>query len=234
MPVCHAAMCNDRDVVGDPSAIFEAVDELLGVIAVPSPVEVVMSAAIDECSRRRPDGPWREVRQLQFVDDVSRSMTWWTALLDSEPPPTEVNGLWFGIFNPTDDASDFYVSGSSAWPERDWPCETSWWPAGRYAKSPVMAGLRRLTMATGDEQIAFFGEYFLTLAFAGATITAIVDATPPSAVLGLADHRAIAFGHDSGDFFDVGRIDSSGATWAADGTGSNTGPPPGWSAGPSS
>lgn len=205
--------------MSDGDEILEAVDDLLTRIVEQQSVEAVMESAIAECERRRPGPVWDELRVLPYTDDLQRTAEWWHRLLATEPPPVEVNGYWFGIYYPCSDetmsdvGAAFYVAGSRSWPDEAWECETYWWPEGRYPESPIMLDLYRRTERTGDDAVAYFGDYFLTLAYTGATVVNLLSSTPAGKLLGSAPERAVAFGHDSGDSHEIGRISPSGLVW---------------------
>jgi len=206
--------------MGDGYDIWDAVDDLLAVIVDQRPVEEVMAWSIGVCERRRENAIWDELRQLRYAADVRRSQKWWKRLLKQEAPGDDINGFWFGIYNPCSDSSmsdvrsAFYASGSSSWPEQDWPCETTWWPEGHYPDSPIMTDLYRKTASTDDDSIAYYGDYFLTLAYTGATVVDVINHTPLDALVGNTQGRCIAFGHDSGDFLGIGTITRDGVKWS--------------------
>lgn len=201
-------------MTSDGYEIFEDIDGLLDSIVSGAPVKDVLAAAIDVCEARRPLEIWHELRELSLAADLRCMRDWWHDLLACEPPEDEINGLWFGLFNPVVDgrtSAGMYVSGSRSWPSADWACDTEWWPDGRYAPSMVLAELHSRTAETGDSAVAYYG-FFLTLAYAGATVVSLVGDTNPVDLAG-ANGRGIAFGHDSGDCFEIGRVELSTIRW---------------------
>ncbi len=62
-----------------------------------------MNLWIDYCEELQPGKVWSRLRKLDFETDFDRLTLWLTKLLLSEPPGREINGLWFGLFNPVDD-----------------------------------------------------------------------------------------------------------------------------------
>ncbi len=193
--------------------IFDDVPELLRLIGSQTSLESVMDFALQRCRRRQQANIWDAIEGLPFSDDLAGSVEWLTHALEAEPPVAEINGFWFGIFLPVDRGLDFYVSGSRSWPSEGWPGDTSWWPERRYRQSPIMSEIHRLTIEQQSSTVAFFGEVFLSLAFAGATVAALLPEVLIGARAVESGRCGVAFGHDSGDFFALAEVDSHRVEW---------------------
>src|SRR5262249_3790337 len=108
-------------------------------------------------------------------------------------PSGKVNGLWFGLYNPELDDGEpscqMYVGGSSAFdPASDsdeWVCQLSWTPRGRYSSSQVLTELYR---PVEDGYLAL-------------VVSNWCHGPMRMSLLGKAAIRAVAMGHDSGDFY---------------------------------
>lgn len=193
--------------------IFDDVPELLRLIGVQTSLEAVMDFALRRCRTRHPADIWDVIEGLPFSDDLAGSVEWLTHALEAEAPTAGINGFWFGIFSPVDRGLDFYVSGSRSWPSEGWPGDTSWWPESRYRQSTIMSELHRLTTEQQAPTVTFFGQVFLSLAFTGATVAALLPEVLVGARVVESGRCGVAFGHDSGDFFALAEVDSDRVEW---------------------
>jgi len=123
------------------------------VAANPLPLAAGMGRWFDYCEKvaSAHQQLWKRLRQLDFEQVTDGLTQWLSRLFKKEPPPDNINGLWFGLFNPASlfgkPSCQMYVSGSSGLdPESDsneWVCQLSWTPRGRYSKSKVLKDLYR-------------------------------------------------------------------------------------------
>lgn len=71
---------------------------------------------------------------------------WWRELVTAEPPPDNVVGLWFGLFEDARGGFTLYVHGfyeaDAADAEGDWATENpTWEPEGRYVRLASLSAL---------------------------------------------------------------------------------------------
>lgn len=83
---------------------------------------------------------------VDLETDVATAAIWWASLRDQVP--TEVRGLWFGIFDAVDNGEEvttLYVAGTPSFDADDataeWATEYVWQPGGRYLVLPGLAAL---------------------------------------------------------------------------------------------
>src|SRR5262245_43504359 len=63
-----------------------------------APVRKGMARLLDFCNRVKPSPFWESLLRLDYENDVQRLTRWLHEdLLDLDPPPAQVNGLWFGL-----------------------------------------------------------------------------------------------------------------------------------------
>jgi hypothetical protein len=170
-----------------------------------------MALACAHCAAQAPDRVWDRIAALDFDEEVATLEQWFKELLDAEPPPPPVNGLWFGIFTRAEDhhvVSAFYVSGSAAFPAEEWIDATDWWPAGRYAPSSCHRALCDLAGQAGEPALSWT-DGLLTFTHVAAVASALVRAVP-GALLDRRPHLGVAAGFDDGDALLLGRLTGDG------------------------
>ena len=65
-----------------------------------APVRKGMARLLDFCNQVKPAPVWESLLRLDYENDVRRLTEWLRDdLLDLDPPPAQVNGLWFGLSN---------------------------------------------------------------------------------------------------------------------------------------
>jgi hypothetical protein len=175
-----------------------------------------MEALITYCEENCPSPVWREIRTLDLDADVAHLGRWLRQVLLTEPPSSEIEAYWFGLFNPLEDgveSCDLYVAGSDHFNPDDlspeWAVNPSYFPGGRYAESRVLVDLHQ-GLALADENAFDFGDYTLCLGYACLAVAEICAAVGPTILLGPRTSRAVAVGFDSGDLVLLGVLDSSG------------------------
>jgi hypothetical protein len=165
---------------------------------------------LDYCEEVAPEckSLWKRLRKLDFDSDAKRLTMWLKRLLGEESPPTNINGLWFGLYNPVLDDGEpscqMYVGGSSSFDpgseSNEWVCQLSWSPDGRYSASQVLTELYRPVEAVTKNQVSYLGEAFLCHGYLALVVSQWCSGPMRAALLGKASIRAIVIGHDSGDF----------------------------------
>jgi len=172
-------------------------------------------AVIDHCRRRHPHPQWDELAALDVDADCEALDGWFVDLLDNEPPPAEVTGIYFGLFNPTYEdgpAADVYAAGNRYDPDdADWACGPAWWPERRYAESDLLQDLYRIAYRPGG--LGNDAEYPLCLAYAGLLLRDLSGRHADRLSAGV--ERVLCTGFDSGDILCVGAVGRSGLVLSA-------------------
>lgn len=171
-----------------------------------------MEELIAWCARHRPHRSWPALRRINWAADVKRLERWLTGVLRDQPPPATIDGLYFGLFNPTSDegapSADLYVAGNPYDAEDpDWICDPAWWPAARYAGSKALARLYRVAYADGASGLGNDAEYPLGLGYAVLAVGHLCRTLGETLLSGGAQRRAVATGFDSGDVLQLGALD---------------------------
>jgi hypothetical protein len=182
---------------------FERIEQL---VRVPTPVRTGMVDLLDLCARTKPSPIWARFRDLDLESDQKELTSWLRKLLESEPPPTTINGLWFGLFNPyLDDGqptSCLYLAGSERFDPSmtipDWACGPAYFPEGRYSSSPVLTKIYRDSNAAPG-QVGGQAEYALCLGYSCLVIAEWCRGPLRQELLGSVSFRGVAAGFDSGD-----------------------------------
>ena len=170
------------------------------VAAKPMPLTVGMSRWFEYCENVAPEHQdlWNRLRQLDFEQDADGLTQWLSRLFKKEPPPDNINGLWFGLFNPAGlfgrPSCRMYVSGSSGFDPRsdsnEWVCQLSWMPRGRYSKSRVLKDIYRSVEPMSDDEISYLGEPFLCHGYLALVVSNWCHGPMRSTLLGNAAVRA--------------------------------------------
>ena len=196
----------------DTEQLFAKSAQLIARVAADSvPVASGMSQWFDHCDKVAPEckSLWKRLRKLDF-DKVAESLTkWLNKLLKKVQPPASVNGLWFGLHNPVLDDGEptcqMYAGGSSTLDplsnSNEWVCNLTWRPEGQYSTSTVMTESYRPVEAITKNQVNYLGEAFLCHGYLALMVSRWCSRPMRATLLGDAPIRAVAIGHDSGDFY---------------------------------
>lgn len=180
-----------------------------------------MESLLDYCQEAAPahKSVWDSLRAIDFEADADRLSAWVNDVFASEPPAAEINGLWFGLYNPCRDpeleglpeeTSQLYVAGSSSYDANDfwngWLYQLEYRPTSGYANSRVIPAIYDGVAATGDDNCFPLGEPILCHGYIALVLSTWIDGPMKLALLGNAPLRGIAFGHDGGDPYHAGDI----------------------------
>jgi hypothetical protein len=186
------------------------------VAAKPLPVTAGMERWFDYCEKVAPDqcSLWKRLRRLDFEQDADILTRWLSRLFKKEPPPANINGLWFGLFNPVGlfgkPSCQMYLGGSTGFDPKsesnEWVCQLSWTPRGRYSKSKVLKDIYQSLEPMSDEEISYLGEPFLCHGYLALVVSSWCHGAMRSTLLGNAGVRAVVMGHDSGDFYRMAEL----------------------------
>jgi hypothetical protein len=196
----------------DYSKTFKELERLIQQVAeAPAPIPEGLEHWFKYCEEVAPQGAalWKQLRRLDYGADAEQMAMWLTNLLKTEPPPSQINGLWFGLFNPVvkdgEASCQMYLSGSESYetdPE-DWACDTSYFPKGRYPYSVIMDQIYRITNSSHEGDVSYLGDAFLCLGYAALLVSNWCHGPSAAQLLGDAPLRAVATGHDSGDIYQI-------------------------------
>jgi hypothetical protein len=178
------------------------------------PVGQSMRRLVGVCADAYPHRDWNRLRELPF-GDTAPLREWIVRVLEADPPPFPLRGLWFGIFNPSCGgvtSADFYVSGTDRFDadthSMEWAVRPAWWPDGRCAGSDVMAMIYRV--AYEKDGLGNYAEYPLCLAYTALAVRELLAGAGVRDCVNCAERPGIAVGFDSGDFILLGRLGQSG------------------------
>ena len=187
--------------------IWEKISELLRAEL---PATEAFARLIAYCRASAPEAGWERFSSLPVEEDLARLERWLLALLSEEPPSSEINGLWFGLFDmvrPDDKATtELYLAGSERftlveeW--HDWASSPSYWPHGRYANSLITDAISRLS-AKEPRLPVELSDYALNLGYV-SFFAAQVARNHRVALLRGAESRGVATGYDDGDQILIG------------------------------
>lgn len=196
----------------DTDVVFAEIESL---VHAPLSVSAKLSRVIDACEAGFPHDGWQALRAVQYDDDVSRLRSWIPQLLQDEPPPFSIRGVWIGIANYVSDGretADMHFVGSESYDPQDtdqhWAVYAGYRPERGEAQSAVLDTIydiayRRYPELNND------AEWSLCLAYAAFSIAEILrNATPKS--FGSDDEVGVVVGFDEGDSVTVGRVTAEG------------------------
>jgi hypothetical protein len=126
------------------------------------------------------------------------------ALVKAEPPPADLNAVYFGLFDTTDDGGregiGYYVAGVEKFDPDDGDslCSPAWWPEGRYLASAALNSIKEAELssaAAGKEEVRCL------LSYTGQLGAALLVSRFAARGLFLNLTRVVGF--DSGDFAEM-------------------------------
>jgi len=177
----------------------------------PMPFTMGIGQWLDYCQKVAPtqESLWKRFRTLDFDKDAKKLTKWLERLITSEPIPANINGIWFGLYNPIlptgETSCQMYVGGSCEFDPNsssdEWVCNLSWLPEGRYSHSQILADLYHSVGSVTADDLFLLGESFLCHGFLAMLVAHWCRGPMRAVLLGDAPIRAIVIGHDSGDFY---------------------------------
>ncbi len=99
--------------------IFAKIQEL---VASEKPVGECMGEIIAICSRDVPHTDWSRLAALGYDKDVASLTAWIGGVFKNHPAPFPIQGLWFGLCNPTEEDkvwADMYVGSVAQYSAED-------------------------------------------------------------------------------------------------------------------
>lgn len=196
----------------DLARVFGAIERL---VADGVAVADGMRSLIDECETMKPHADWTRFRALPY-GDLTAMTAWLQGVFEKEPPAAEVNGLWFGLFNPIvggETVTDLYVSGSTHFSDdavesNEWTVSPEWFPDGRDADSSLLAEIHRIAKRPGG--LKNNAEFPMCLGYAALAVQSVIGGLPAKTILGDRASMGVVVGFDSGDWLVIGRLGRDG------------------------
>jgi hypothetical protein len=141
------------------------------------------------------------VDMIRDVEGVRRQIQ---EVVSSEPPPKDLNAVYFGLFdtvgNDGRSGIGYYVAGVKGFDPSDGDslCNPAWWPDGRYLASDALDAIKEAELIAGargrDDLRSLLG-------YAGQLGAALLVSRFASSGLFPGHHHVVGF--DSGDFAEI-------------------------------
>ncbi|MEM6676044.1 MAG: hypothetical protein AAF726_24555 [Planctomycetota bacterium] len=145
------------------------------------------------------------IREVDLLSDVLSVRDQLSVLLESEPPPSAIEALYFGLFDAVSENDveeiGYYVAGIERFDPADGEslCDPAWWPDGRYLVSSALQAVKSAELNAAAADQLSESEF---LAYAGQLGAGLI--VTRFSIRGLDDGRAVVVGFDSGDFATIG------------------------------
>jgi hypothetical protein len=179
-----------------------------------------MNEIIDFCKTNYAHNDWAKFSELDY-NDTSEMEQWFNLVIETEPVPEEIDGLWIGLFNPVlkngNTTADLYIAGNSGFDiddeEGEWAVDPIYFPESRYSNSGLLGEIYTMAYNSG-KGLGNIAEYILCLAYACfLTKTLMIQygnkifqqkSHPVSKEIG------VSVGFDSGDSLSIGKVTKDG------------------------
>ena len=95
----------------------------------------------------------RKLADLDIERDVDNVRRQIQELVSSEPPPSDLDAVYFGLFDALDDdaaeVAGYYLAGVKGFDPTDGDslCDPAWWPEGRYLVSEVLNAVKEAELS---------------------------------------------------------------------------------------
>ncbi len=162
---------------------------------------------------------WEQFLNIDYEKDKGRMELWLKSVLKNEPIKKEVNGLWFGLFNPVIvhpsgkevPSCDLYISGNANFEKEssEWAVSPTYFPVKRYAESKILDTIYQKAYHRKDG-LRVKAEYALCLAYSSFLIKELIFYVPRLHLLKHKEEIGLMVGFDSGDFIFIGMISNAG------------------------
>ena len=187
------------------------------LVASDSSVHAWMGEIIAICLRDVPHADWSRLLALDYDGDVGSLTSWIGGVFSRMPAPFPIQGLWFGLCNPTEDGkvwADMYVGALAQYTAEDE--ELSWlWKGKRHYPEDAYAhsvSLRRIyeVAYSGNGGLGNDAEWPLCLAFGAFAVRSLLRGQSTRLVGSSAPRIGVAVGFDGGDMLKVGELTERG------------------------
>lgn len=196
------------------SAIFAKIQELA---ASDKSTSACMGEVITMCSRDVPHADWSQLLALDYDADVASLSSWIGGVFQRRPAPFPIQGLWFGICNPTASGkvwADMYVGSVSKYAPDDDELGWLWegechYPDDAYAHAASLRSIYEIGYSD-DGGLANDAEWPLCLAFGAFAARSLLRDQSTRLVGSTAPRIGVAIGFDSGDMLKIGELTEKG------------------------
>jgi hypothetical protein len=196
------------------SAIFAKIQEFVASGRSPS---ACMSQIISICSHDVPHADWSRLSALDYDGDIASLSSWIGGVFEREPAPFPIQGLWFGLNNPSENRkvwADMYVGSVAEYAPED--AELGWiwkskrhYPEDSYAHSASLRSIYEIAYG-GDGGLRNDAEWPLCLAFVAFAVRSLLRDRTTKLVASTAPRIGVAVGFDSGDMLKIGELTERG------------------------
>jgi len=180
-------------------------------------VSVCMGEIVTVCSRDIPHADWSRLSALDYDGDVASLASWVAGVFQRQPAPFPIQGLWFGLCNPSKDGevwADMYVGSVAQYAADDEELSWLWkgerhYPQDAYAHSASLRSIYQIGY-DGAGGLGDNAEWPLCLAFGAFAVRSLLRGKSTRLVASTAPRIGVAVGFDSGDMLKVGELTDKG------------------------
>ena len=196
------------------SEVFARIQEL---VVSDRAVSACMSEIVAICSRDVPHADWSRLTALDYDGDVASMTPWVAEVFERQPAPFPIQGLWFGLCNPSEDGkvwADMYVGSVAQYAADDEELSWLWkskrhYPEDPYAHSALLRSIYQIGYNNGGG-LGNNAEWPLCLAFGAFAVRSLLRGKTARLVASTAPRIGVAVGFDSGDMLKVGELTDEG------------------------
>lgn len=192
----------------NPTSVSERLLHLLGAGAT---ISELMAEIIGVCRDSFAHADWTRLAALDWSAGGEQVRRWVPDLLDEEPPPSDLSGLWFGLVNPITAGtvrSDIHLVGTRDYDPDDadyeWTLTGIYYPAA-YANPSCLEQLYAIAYEN-EHGLGNDAEWALALAFCCAATAYALEPLNAVSVSASGRRIGIAAGFDDGDFLALGEL----------------------------
>ncbi len=176
-----------------------------------------MGEIVSICSRDVPHADWSLLSALDYDGDVASLASWIAGVFERQLAPFPIQGLWFGLCNPTEDGkvwADMYVGSVAQYAADDEELGWLWkgerhYPDDAYAHSSSLRSIYEIAYS-GDSGLANDAEWPLCLAFGAFAARSLLRGHSTRLVASIATRIGVVVGFDSGDMLKIGELTERG------------------------
>ncbi|MEN6627178.1 MAG: hypothetical protein ABFD69_13220 [Candidatus Sumerlaeia bacterium] len=181
-------------------------------------IEDGWQALLAAAKKKQKSRAWDALAELDVKKDLKSHVDWLVKGFKEEPPPKEINALWFGIFERLEQKTKssyatLYIAGSDRYDAEkrysiDWAVRPRYFPEWRYAPSPVLDQISSEEHKAKGSHDAFT---FLTLGYAALLTRFALVAAMKTIEHDFGEQQCpVAVGFDEGGFFFIGSVSNEG------------------------
>jgi hypothetical protein len=167
----------------------------------------VLQLAADEI----PSPTWETIGEVDLSGDIDATTAWLVDELVSNPP-TNLSGLWFGLYEVQSPAGGteavIMVTGGPDFPDPEWLFNQDWEP-DEYAPTPGLRSIIPLAESF-DPDTQWLVSYAIVFAYVLALASGVCESPNRLQILGTHSRLAIAAGHHDGDIALMGVLRAEG------------------------